>query len=94
MIRSRVRNLKSNFLCTIYDPVQVNGDINCYAGQWSKIQPLHKRVNGHRLCFDVNENLQTWENQHCPSMAMSRTKITSTSEILKLWPTNKDVQHP
>ena len=28
------------------DPVQDNGDINCYAGQ--TIQPLHKRVNGHR----------------------------------------------
>ena len=29
------------------------------AGQ--TIQPLHKRVNGHRSCFDVNEDLQTWE---------------------------------
>ena len=45
--------------CTICDPVQDNGDINCYAGQ--TIQPLHKRVNGHRSCFDVNENLQIWE---------------------------------
>ena len=45
--------------CTICDPVQDNGDINCYAGQ--TIQPLHKIVNGHRSCFDVNENLQIWE---------------------------------
>ena len=45
--------------CTICDPVQDNGDINCYVGQ--TIQPLHKRVNGHRSCFDVNENLQIWE---------------------------------
>ena len=42
--------------CTICDPVQDNGDINCYAAQ--TIQPLH---NGHRSCFDVNENLQIWE---------------------------------
>ena len=67
--------------CTICDPVQDNGDINCYAGQ--TIQPLHKRINDHRSCFDVNENLQIWGNQHCPSMPMSLTKITSTSEILK-----------
>ena len=46
--------------CTICDPVQDNGDISCYAGQ--TIQPLHKRLNGHQSCFDVNENLQTWEN--------------------------------
>ena len=45
--------------CTICDPVQDNGDSNCYAGQ--TIQPLHKRVNGHRSRFDVNENLQIWE---------------------------------
>ena len=45
--------------CTICDLVQDNGDINCYAGQ--TIQPLHKRVNGHRSCFDVIENLQIWE---------------------------------
>ena len=44
---------------TICDPVQDNGYINCYAGQ--TIQTLHLRVNGHRSCFDVNENLQTWE---------------------------------
>ena len=37
------------------DNIQDNGDINCYAVQ--TIQPLHKRVNGHRSCFDVNENL-------------------------------------
>ena len=30
----------------VCDPVQDNGDINCYAGQ--TMQPLHKRVNGHR----------------------------------------------
>ena len=45
--------------CTLCDPVQENGDINCYAGQ--TIQPLHKRVNGHRSCFDVNADLETWE---------------------------------
>ena len=45
--------------CTICDPVKDNEDINCYAGQ--TIQPLHKRVNGHRSCFDVNENLQIRE---------------------------------
>ena len=49
-------NCKSSYViymaqCTICDPVQDNGDI----------QPLHKRVNGHRSCFDVNENLQIWE---------------------------------
>ena len=44
---------------TICDPVQDNGDINCYAGQ--TIQPLHERVNGHQSCFDVNDNLQIWE---------------------------------
>ena len=77
------------------DPVHDIGEINFYAGQ--TIQPLHKRVDGHRSCFDVNENLQTWEKSvlcHCPSMPMSLTKITSTSEILKLWPTDNDVQHP
>ena len=36
---------------TICDPVQDNGDINCYAGQ--TIQPLS--------CFDVNDNHQIWE---------------------------------
>ena len=65
--------------CTICDPVQDNGDINCYAGQTIKL--LHKRVNGHRSCFDVNENLQIWENQHCPSMPMSLTKILDNFDI-------------
>ena len=52
-------------LCTICDLVQDNGDINCYAVQ--TIQPLHKRVNGHWSCFDVNENLQI-----CKKSALSK----------------------
>ena len=63
--------------CTICDPVQDNGDINSYADQ--TIQPLHKRVNGHRSM----RIFKSGKNQHCPSMPMSLTKITSTSEILK-----------
>ena len=74
--------------CIICDSVQDKGYINCYAGQ--TIQPLHKIFNGHRSFF----NVKSGKNQYCPSMPMSLNKITSTSEILKLWPTDKDVQHP
>ena len=66
--------IKNNQLCATSettsssgDPVQNNGDINCYADE--TIQPLHKKVNGHRPCFDVNENLQTWENSALPKQS-------------------------
>ena len=55
--------------CTICDSEQDNGDINCHTSQ--TIQPLHKRVNDHQSCFDGNENLQIWGNQHCPSMPIA-----------------------
>ena len=63
--------------CTICDPVQDNGDINCYAGQ--TIQPLHKRVNSHRSCFDVNENLQIWEKS-----ALSKHAYESHQDIFDI----------
>ncbi len=61
---SRQLNCKSKNIiylaqCTLCEPVNDNGDINCYAGQ--TMQPLHKRVNGHRSNFDVDGNLQLWE---------------------------------
>ena len=58
-LNCKSRNVIYLVQCTICDPVQDNGVINCYAGQ--TIQHLHERVNGHLSCFDVNENLQIWE---------------------------------
>ena len=80
-------NCKSSnviYLAQCTDPVQDNGDINCYAGQ--TIQLLHKSDNGHRSCFDVNENLQIWEKS-------ALSKHAYESHQLWLWPIDKDAQH-
>ena len=61
--------------CTICDPVQDNGDINCYAGQ--TIQPLHKIIIGSGHVLMSMRISKSGKNQHCPSMPMGLTKITS-----------------
>ena len=49
--------------CTLCNSNPDTGEVSVYAGQ--TIQPLHKRMNGHRTCFsdtpDTKAKLQTWE---------------------------------
>ena len=73
--------------CTICDPNPAGGEISVYAGQ--TIQPLHKRINGHRACFNASSDTQAWEKsalskhayeEHRENFSMSNYKILALKQ--------------
>ena len=82
------KNLIYMAQCTLCDPTTTGGEISVYAGQ--TIQPLHKRMNGHRACFkESTADVQPWEKsalskhayeEHCENFKMSNYRIVALKQ--------------
>ena len=73
--------------CTLCDTNPNGGELSVYAGQTT--QPLHKRINGHRACFNMSSESQAWEKsalslhayeEHRDNFSMSNYRILAVRQ--------------